>query len=382
MFEMQATLPSSIRLERIFDQRDYADERLHGLMGNLAEGALVVLIVLLVSLGWRASLVSASILPLTILAALAITDMLGLRIEQVLVTGLIVALGIMVDNAIVITDEIQHLRLQGVRRSIAVAKTVRKLWLPLLGSTLTTIIAFMPLVLMPGNAGDFLVGVPAAVIASLIASYVIAFTIISAVAGRVVEGRDPNASPTEKAERIWWRDGVSAKWLSGPFQRSLEWSVRYPIRSMIVATAIPVLGFVLAGQLTEQFFPTSDRNQFRIEIYMPGQTAIEETREAVEMVQKRLETEAEVQSSHWFIGTRPAKFYYAMVAQTDGLVNTGVGVVTVEHFEQIPEMIPRLQDELTRLIPGAIVLVPEFGTGPPNNAPIGVRVWGPSPVTL
>lgn len=382
MEEMQATLPSSIRLERIFDQRDYADERLHGLMGNLAEGALVVLVVLLVSLGWRASLVSASILPLTILAALAITDMLGLRIEQVLVTGLIVALGIMVDNAIVITDEIQHLRLQGVRRSIAVAKTVRKLWLPLLGSTLTTIIAFMPLVLMPGNAGDFLVGVPAAVIASLIASYVIAFTIISAVAGRVVEGRDPKASPTEEPERVWWRDGVSAKWLSAPFQRSLEWSVRYPIRSMIVATAIPVLGFVLAGQLTEQFFPTSDRNQFRIEIYMPGQTAIEETRSAVEMVHKRLSTEEAVQSTHWFIGTRPAKFYYAMVAQTDGLVNTGVGVVTVEHFDQIPEMIPRLQDELTALIPGAIVLVREFGTGPPITAPIEVRVLGPDLATL
>jgi multidrug efflux pump len=382
MEEMQATLPSSIRLERIFDQRDYADERLHGLMGNLAEGALVVLVVLLVSLGWRASLVSASILPLTILAALAITNMLGLRIEQVLVTGLIVALGIMVDNAIVITDEIQHLRLQGERRSVAVAKTVRKLWLPLLGSTLTTIIAFMPLVLMPGNAGDFLVGVPAAVIASLIASYVIAFTIISAVAGRVVEGRDPKAASTDVVERVWWRDGVSAKWLSGPFQRSLEWSVRYPIRSMIVATAIPVLGFVLAGQLTEQFFPTSDRNQFRIEVYMPGQTAIEETRDAVEMLQKRLATEPEVQSSHWFIGTRPAKFYYAMVAQTDGLVNAGVGVVTVEHFEQTPEMIPRLQDELTRMIPGAIVLVREFGTGPPISAPIEVRVLGPDLATL
>ncbi|WP_020399858.1 efflux RND transporter permease subunit [Kordiimonas gwangyangensis] len=382
MTEMQATLPSSLKLERIFDQRDYADERLHGLMGNLAEGALVVLVVLLVSLGWRASLVSASILPLTILASLAITDMMGLRIEQVLVTGLIVALGIMVDNAIVITDEIQHLRLKGVRRSVAVAMTVRKLWLPLMGSTLTTIIAFMPLVLMPGNAGDFLVGVPAAVISSLIASYVIAFTIISAVAGRVVEGRDPNASESEKQERVWWRDGASAKWLAGPFKRSLQWSVKYPVRSMIVATAIPVMGFVLAGQLTEQFFPTSDRNQFRIEIYMPGQTAIEETQKAVEAVQKRLATDDSVQSSHWFIGVRPAKFYYAMVAQTDGLVNAGVGVVTVDHFELIPDMIPRLQDELTEMIPEAIVLVREFGTGPPISAPIEVRVLGPDLATL
>lgn len=382
MEEMRGTLPSSVHLDRIFDQSDYADERLHGLMGNLAEGALVVLVVLLISLGWRASLVSASILPLTILAALAMTHMMGLRIQQVLVTGLIVALGIMVDNAIVITDEIQQLRLQGVRRSVAVARTVRKLWLPLLGSTMTTIIAFMPLVLMPGNAGDFLLGVPAAVIASLIASYVIAFTIISAVAGRVVEGRAPGGDPAAHIKRVWWRDGVDAEWLSSRFKKSLQWSVRYPIRSMVVATTIPVLGFVLAGQLTEQFFPTSDRNQFRIELYMPAQTAIEETQKAVEMVQKRLEREDAIQSSHWFIGTRPAKFYYAMIAQTDGLVNAGVGVVTVEHFNQIPDMIPRLQAELTETLPEAIVLVREFGTGPPISAPIEVRVLGPDLATL
>jgi multidrug efflux pump subunit AcrB len=380
--ELQETLPSSIELERIFDQRDYADERLNGLMGNLAEGALVVLVVLLVSLGWRASIVAASILPLTLLAALAMTHTMGLRIEQVLVTGLIVALGIMVDNAIVITDEIQHLRLKGERRSVAVAKTIRKLWLPLAGSTVTTIIAFMPLILMPGNAGDFLSGVPAAVIASLIASYIIAFTIISAVAGRVVEGRAPGAAADTPFSRVWWRDGVEARWLSGLFRRSLEWSVRRPLVSMLVATAIPLMGFVLAGQLTEQFFPTSDRNQFRVQLYMPGQTSIEETRKAAELVYSDLQRYDEVKSQHWFIGTRPAKFYYSMMAQNDGLVNVAEATVTVDTFDTIPELVPQLQEELTLLIPEAMVLVREFGTGPPIMAPVEVRILGPDLAVL
>lgn len=380
--EMQDTLPASIKLERIFDQRDYADERLNGLMGNLAEGALVVLLVLLVSLGWRASIVAASILPLTLLAALAITHTMGLRIEQVLVTGLIVALGIMVDNAIVITDEIQHLRLQGERRSVAVAKTVKKLWLPLAGSTVTTIIAFMPLILMPGNAGDFLIGVPAAVIASLIASYIIAFTIISAVAGRVVEGKKAGPTPADDFKRIWWRNGVEAKWLSGAFKKSLEWSVRRPLLSMAVATAIPLTGFVLASQLTEQFFPTSDRNQFRIQVYMPGQTSIEQTRGETERVYKHLQNFSEVESQHWFIGTRPAKFYYSMMAQNDGLVNVSEATVTVDSFQSIPALIPKLQEELTLLIPQATVLVREFGTGPPIPAPLEVRVLGPDLAVL
>ena len=382
MVAAQATLPASIHLERIFDQREYADARLDGLMGNLSVGALVVLAVLLVSLGWRASLVSASILPLTLLAALAITDLMGLRIQQVLVTGLIVALGIMVDNAIVITDEIQHLRLKGVRRAVAVGMTVRKLWVPLLGSTMTTIIAFMPLILMPGNAGDFLLGVPAAVISSLIASYIIAFTIISAVAGRVVEGKKPGEHTATAPKRIWWRDGIEGKFLSSRFRRSLNWTMRRPIRSMIIAMGIPLFGFVLAGQLTEQFFPVSDRNQFRIQIYMPGQAAIEETRRAVEFIDLELQQDDEIQSVHWFIGSRPAKFYYSMMASNDGVVSVAEAVVTVDYYEQIPTIVPRLQVELTEKLPQAMILVRELGSGPPISAPIEARVIGPDLAVL
>lgn len=373
----EKTLPSSIHLERIFDQRDYADERLNGLMGNLAVGALVVLCVLLISLGWRASLVSASILPLTLLAALAITDLMGLRIQQVLVIGLIVALGIMVDNAIVITDEIQHLRLKGERRSIAVAKTIRKLWLPLMGSTITTIIAFMPLILMPGNAGDFLLGVPGAVISALIASYIIAFTIISAVAGRVVEGREPGEQTDKPVKRIWWRDGIDGGFIAHMFKRSLEWSVRRPLRSMIVAMGIPMFGFILAGQLTEQFFPVSDRNQFRIQLYMPGQASIEETRRAAESVYDKIKDIDQVESVHWFIGSRPAKFYYSMMASNDGVVSVAEAVVTVDQYDTIPTLVPQLQKELTEFLPQSLVLVRELSSGPPVQAPIEVEITGP-----
>ncbi len=380
--KFEETLPASIKLERIFDQRDYADERLDALMGNMAVGAFVVLVVLLISLGWRASLVSASILPLTLLAALAITDIMGLRIQQMLVIGLIVALGIMVDVAIVITDEIQQLRLKGERRAIAVSKTIKKLWLPLLGSTITTIIAFMPLILMPGNAGDFLLGVPGAVIASLIASYIIAFTIISAVAGRVVEGRAPGSEDDGPIKRLWWRDGIDGTFISAPFKRSLQWSVRRPFLSMIVAMGIPLIGFALAGQLTEQFFPVSDRNQFRVQIYMPGQASIEETQRAVELVNDRLKAEEDVQTQYWFIGTRPAKFYYSMIASNDGIVSTAEAIITVDVFEKIPKLVPRLQKELTDLLPEALVLVREFSSGPPIMAPIEVEVAGPDLAVL
>ncbi|WCL55438.1 efflux RND transporter permease subunit [Gimibacter soli] len=382
MAESEETLPASIKLERIFDQRLYADDRLNGLMANLAEGAFVVLAVLLVSLGWRASLVSASILPLTLLAALAIVNIMGLRIEQVLVTGMIVALGIMVDNAIVITDEIQHLRLMGVRRSTAVGITVRKLWLPLAGSTATTIIAFMPLILMPGNAGDFLVGIPAAVIASLIASYVIGFTIISAVAGRVVEGRDPNADMSAKPERVWWRDGVEGRWLSSRFEKSLRWSVKRPILSASLAMLIPMLGFVAATQVESQFFPISDRNQFRLQLQMPGQVSIEETEAAARKLDAFVRQYEGVESLHWYIGVRPGKFYYSVIASNDGVVSIAEAMVTLDDYDRLAEIMPRLQREAPALLPEAVVQVRELETGPPIQAPIEVRVIGPDLAVL
>ena len=382
--DFRVTLPSSIKLERIFNQADYANERLSNLMGNLAIGAFVVIAVLLVSLGLRAALISASILPLTLLAALAIMNALDMRIQQVMVTGMIVALGIMVDNAIVITDEIQQRLLGGQRRAEAVAKTVRKLWLPLLGSTLTTIIAFMPLLLMPGNAGDFLLGIPAAVIAALISSYIIAFTIISAMAGRVIRGNksalDFRLSDTHK--RIWWRDGIDAPIISAMFKRSLEWSVDHPVRSIIVAMMIPILGFYAASRLTEQFFPISDRDQFRVTVSLPAQASILETRDTILKIHDLVVAKEGVLSAHWHMGGRVPKFFYNMLSTKKGVSSYGESMITASSAAIIPTLIPELQTELNYAFPEANILVRELGTGPPIQAPLEIRVTGPDLATL
>ncbi len=379
MAEQNKTLPEAVVLERIFDQNDYADERINGLLENMGQGALVVLVVLFISLGWRASLITASILPLALLSSLAITHLLGLRVQQVMVTGLIVALGIMVDNAIVITDEIQHRLLKGVRRSEAVAATISKMWLPLLGSSVTTIIAFMPLILMPGNAGDFLLGIPAAVIGSLISSYVIAFTIISALAGKVIEGQKPGE---KERPRLWWRDGISGGALSAWFERSLRWSMRRPIRSAIMAAGIPLLGFASMAGLTEQFFPISDRDQFRLTITMPAQSSLIETKDMVENVADYIEEIDGIADQHWFVGTRPAKFYYSIIGSNDGVPNVAEAVIKVDQYELINSIIPKLQQELPMLLPEATVLVRELVTGPPFQAPLEVRILGPDLAVL
>jgi len=135
-------LPYSLTTEVLFDQSQYTEDRLQDLVDNILIGFSIIAVVLLVTLGWRAALIVTLSLPLTVLFTLTVMNYYGLPIHQMSVTGLVVALGIMVDNAIVMADTIQKRRQQGLTASAAVQGAVKHLWLPLLGSTLTTILAF------------------------------------------------------------------------------------------------------------------------------------------------------------------------------------------------------------------------------------------------
>lgn len=379
--DYRATLPENIEARVIFDQAAYTKARLSGLMSNLIYSAFIVITVLLITLGWRASLLAGSILPLAALSALAVLNLFGLQIEQMVVTGMIVALGIMVDNAIVVTDEIQTRLIEGARRVKAVARTLRKLWMPLLGSTITTAIAFMPIILMPGNAGEFVGGISASVIASLFASYLISFTIIAAIAGRILVRSEPGGNDGSGAAppspRRWWREGIDAAPVRRAFRASLFWSVRHPALSMLLASLLPITGLLAASTLQEQFFPPSDRNQFQIELTLPAQASIEDTRRLVEDVHGVVRVEPGVASAHWYIGQSAAKFYYNLLTNKDNAANYAQAMITMADDTDGPALISKLQRKLDRLYPGIQTLVRELEQGPPFNAPIEVRLHGP-----
>ncbi|GAB4573642.1 MAG: efflux RND transporter permease subunit [Rhodothalassiaceae bacterium] len=383
--DYRATLPENIEARILFDQARYTSERLSNLVANLVYGFLIVFAVLLVTLGWKASLISGSILPLAALAALAALNMLGFQIEQMVVTGMIVALGIMVDNAIVVTDEVQARLLRGERRSHAVARTIAKLWLPLLGSTVTTVIAFMPIILMPGNAGEFVGGISASVIAALILSYAISFTIIAALAGRVL-GRSEQpvraADTLGRETRRWWREGIDARPIREAFRHSLHWSMAHPRISMAIAGALPILGLLSFMGLTEQFFPNADRDQFHIELELPAQASIEETRRVVETVHAIVRAEPDVLSADWYIGQSAAKFYYNLLTNRDGSANYAQGMITARDVGAVDGLIERLQTRLDREWPHVQTLVRKLEQGPPFNAPIEIRIHGPDLETL
>lgn len=367
--EMQAGIPANIEIEWLFDQEHYTTDRLSGLVGSLLLGFVIILAVLMLTLGLRNAVIVSLSLPLTALFTLACMKYIGLPIHQMSVTGLVVALGIMVDNAIVIVDAISQRRQQGQDKLRAVKETLQHLWLPLAGSTITTMLAFAPIVLMPGAAGEFVGGIAISVMFALLGSFIISHTIIAGLAGRFgVDGKGTH----------WYHHGIRMPLMSNAFKRSLSFALSRPLLSALIIGILPVMGFIAAGKMTEQFFPPSDRDMFQIEVYLAPHVSIDNTRIQVELMDKALRETDGITRIDWVIGGNAPSFYYNLLQRQQGASHYAQAMVKVRDFDTANKLIPQLQKSLDIDFPQAQVIVRKLEQGPPFNAPVELRIFGPN----
>lgn len=370
----EQVLPDALQLERVFDQSQYTRERLSGVALNMAMGISLVVLVLLLTLGVRAALIVAMILPLVTLASIATLNVLGLAIHQMSLTGLIVALGLLVDAAIVMTDEIRQRLQAGMTRLLAVELSVKRLFAPLLASTVTTALSFMPMVLLPGPSGDFVGSIAIAVIIMLAWSFLIAVTVTAAIAGWLL----PDASTAHRP----FTQGISATRLTRVFRQSLVLSMRFPVCSVMLALVLPLMGFLSVGTLTAQFFPGVDRNQFHIELELAAGTALSRTQETVVQVDEVLRQANGVAQVSWVIGKSAPAFYYNMVGNKDRAPEFAQALITTTSAQATANLVPDLQKRLIAQFPTARILVRDLVQGPPVNAPVEIRLVGPELATL
>lgn len=360
-------LPGGLVVRKLFDQSGYTADRLMGVLQNMAIGIALVVGVLMLTLGWRAALVVALVIPLSAIVSISGLQMLGIPIHQMSVTGLIVALGLLVDSAIVVTDEIRKKLKAGTTRLRAVDEAVRRLAAPLLASTVTTVLAFMPMVLLPGPAGDFVGSIAISVIIMLVVSLVLAVTITPALAGWLLaapaSGGGPAPHPSEQRR--------------GLLGASLRLSLRHPLLSILGALILPIIGFGAFPTLKPQFFPGVDRNQFYIQLQLPDGSAITAT-EAVARKVDGISREMEgVTSISWVIGESAPAFYYNMIANQDGVSSFAEALVTTSSPQATEKILDRLQRQLAAEVPEAQATVRGLVQGPPVTAPVEIRIVGP-----
>ncbi|MEM6480875.1 MAG: efflux RND transporter permease subunit [Pseudomonadota bacterium] len=366
-------VPAGLLETLLFDQSEYTLDRLSEVGQNMIIGVSLVVLVLCITLGLRAAAIVALVLPVVTLATLATMNFIGLPIHQMSVTGLIVALGLLVDAAIVMSDEVRQRLQSGMTRHSAVSGAVKRLTAPLLASTITTALAFTPMILLPGPAGDFVGSIAIAVVLMLFWSLFVALTVTPALAGWVLPQKDAGTALSR---------GISLPAIGRAFETSLRLALRNPFRALSVALILPFLGFAAFPTLTAQFFPGVDRNQFYLEIDMPPGSALTDTKAIVKDIDAAIREDAGVDSLYWTVGESGPAFYYNIVGQRSQEPGFAQGMVTTQTNEDAARLVTDLQDRFDRDFPQAQIIVRGLVQGPPVNAPVELKIRGQDLSTL
>ncbi len=368
--DFRKQLPQGVSLDPIFIQDRYVTRRLASLLFNLTLGALAVTFVILLMMGWRSALVIGSALPLAGLMVLAGLRFLGIPLHQMSVTGLIIALGLLIDNAIVAVDEMRTRLQQGLEPAAAIRATVNHLAIPLLGSTFTTCLAFAPLALMPGPAGEFVGSIGLSVILAVTASLFLSLTIVPTLVAIL------RKNFSGEAKKGILQHGFGSETMYRGYRRSLQFLFRHPLLGLLLGILLPVVGFFGMTQLPEQFFPPSDREQFQITLQLPPQSSIFETIEAAQQTREMALEFDGIDQVQWFIGESAPAFYYNMLPVRAGLPNYAQALVQSRTDVDITTLVHELQSSLQPRLPGTQVIVKQLEQGPPVDAPIMIRVFG------
>lgn len=364
-----------VDIEVLFRQSDYVENRLNGLATNLGYSALIVFAVLFVMMGWRAALIVGSALPLTVLLVLFLIRIYDEPLHQMSVTGIVVALGLLIDNAIVVVDEFRLMRARGLPPLDAINKSLRHLFAPLLASTLTTVFAFAPIALMPGAAGEFISMIGISVIFAVVASFVLSMTVIPALAGWFDSGLPVKNGP-------FWRNGLSSRSLTEVYRGVLDTIVARPWTGLAAGLILPVAGFYAATTLPMQFFPATDRDMFQIELVLPANTSIEETERQALRATEVLRAHDGVEEVVWTLGESGPRTYYNVAGNESASPYLATGFVRTRSTDVTRRLLPVLQRDVLEAFPQSRFLTLPFEQGPPIPAPIELSLVGPDLAVL
>ena len=376
-------LPQGIRLERGFDQSRNVDRRLTRLGYDFGIAIALVLVTLL-PLGLRAAGVVMLSIPLSLAMGLSALYFSGFSLNQQSIAGFILALGLLVDDSIVVVENISRFIRMGHSRRDAAILATDQIALAVLGCTATLLLAFLPLVFLPGASGVFIRSLPAAVMLTVIASMVVAYTIVPFLSSRLL--RETGAPTGGRMERF---DLLADRLLHGTMQTihrvygpALKWALSRPKRALTVAGVVFFSSIALIPVIGVSVFPLADVPQFLIRVNAADGASLADTDRALRFVEVELGHRPEVK--RWFTNvghSQPFIYYNTFPLGTAA----DLGEILVELHSYSPRHSPQLLDELRakfRSYPGASITVKQYENGPPVDAPVALRITGPELNTL
>lgn len=364
--ELIATLPVGIEAHRVHWQSDIVDAAVLNFLVSFLEAVAIVLVLIALFMGWRMGVIIGTSLVVTILASFMLMALFGIDLQRMSLGALVIALGMMVDNSIVVADGISVRLQKGMNRRQAAIEAAAQPSMPLLGATVIAVMAFFPIFASEEDAGEYCATLFSVVAISLLTSWVISMTLTPLQCVDML----PDPKPGERAG-----DPYGGRFFD-LFRDLLERCIRG--RWLTIAGMVGLL--VLAGasfQRVEQlFFPESSMNKFMIDYWGPEGSRIAQTAAAVRQAEEKIMTDARVTGVASYIGAGPPRFYlpvepekpYASYAQL---------VVNVKDYHDIPDMIREWTPLFAEHFPEAVVPIRQFGVGPAFTWKFDVRVIGP-----
>lgn len=372
--EFTSSLPENIKMIKNFDQADMVSKRLGHLGFDFGLAILLVTITLL-PLGFRASLIVMISIPLSLALGLIAMNLLGFSLNQLSIVGLVVALGLLVDDSIVVVENIERWLREGHSKKDAILMGTKQIGAAVVGCTATLVIAFLPLAFLPDMAGEFIRSLPMAIITSVLASMIVALTLVPFIGSKILKTHS-------HGEGNYFLKKLQ-QFLTFSYRGIMPLALKWPKVTIGISIALSVLAFLLFSLAGFKLFPTSEKPMFLINIKMPLQADIPESDRVTKLVEKELKKHHEIVYYTSNVGKGNPQIYYN-VHQQD--IKPDFAQVFVQMDEKTnpnkkTELIKMLRNKFQHF-PYAKIEVKDFEQGTPIEANIVVRVFGDNQDTL
>lgn len=369
----EKTLPAGVRLERTFDQAENVSNRLTRLGEDFGIALLLVLVTLL-PLGSRASLVVMISIPLSLAMGIALLHATGFSVNQLSIVGAVIALGLLVDDSIVVIENIARFLRQGRSRVDAAIEATRQIGPAVIGSTATLVLSFVPLLFLPGLPGRYIRSLPVTVIYTVVASLFVSITIIPWLASLLLP---KHAEEHGNVFLRWFERGIHAT-----YAPVLDRALSHPKTTVAVAGALIALSIALVPVVGFSLFPKAGTPRFIVHIETPEGASLDETDRAAKFAERVVSTRKGVRAVLTNVGRDNPQIYYNVLPRHENASAAQLFVLlNAYNPDRTPPMLDSLRAQLGTYA-GARIELREFENGPPIDAPIALRVLGENLDTL
>ncbi|WP_420326014.1 efflux RND transporter permease subunit [Mameliella sp.] len=367
--EIMRDVPAGVELHPIYQQHVVVDEASNAFLLNLAMSVAIVVVVLALFMGWRAAVVVGATLLLTVVGTVFLMAIFGIEMERISLGALIIAMGMLVDNAIVVAEGMQGDMAKGKTARAAAEEVASKTQTPLLGATVIGIMAFAGIGLSPDATGEFLFSLFAVIGISLLLSWVLAIT----------------ATPLLAHYFFKVGAGDDGDHYGGPLFRAYRavLSAALTLRHLVILAliAVTVLCYIGFGQVKQQFFPDSNTPLFYVHYKLPQGASIHQVSDDMTLLENWLAERDDVTSVATFIGGGATRFMLTY-APEEALPTYGHLIIRAESLEQIPQLRADLETFGRSTLTSGEFRTERLAFGPGGGAPIAARFSGPDPVVL